>query len=145
MWRNNMYFIENGWRLCYTSERLDKNYCEIQGWINLVQICIMHQKSSFWRGTIACTNTIALMWTRPGGFHRYGHLPSANTYILTYVLYKGRNTYILYRRQKFQNILERKLCSCFWQLLYIYLKILNMQLNMDVDSAYWVCISCRHS
>ena len=27
----------------YTSERLDKKYCQIQGWINLVHICIMHQ------------------------------------------------------------------------------------------------------
>ena len=33
------------------------------------------------------------------------------------------STYLYtYRRQKFQNILERKLCNCFGQLICIYLK-----------------------
>ena len=31
----------------FTSERLDKNYCEIQSWRNFAHICIVHQ-TYFW-------------------------------------------------------------------------------------------------
>ena len=49
-----------------------------------------------------------------------------------------------YKRKKFLNIFETKLCDCFGQLLFVSLK--NVELGVehgiehDIDSAYGVCI-----
>ena len=94
-----MYIIENGSRLCYTSGKLDKKYCQIQGWMNLIHIWIMHQKLSFLGGT---------------QYHALRLLPYCGLDIVVFI---DMNTYLYtYRRQKFQNILESKLWSCFKQL-----------------------------
>ena len=78
------------------------------------------------KDTISCTKTqFSSCELGLSGFHRYEHLIPI--------------------RQKFQNILERKLCNCFGQLLYIYLKKFNDGIEHDVDSAYGVCIHFRHS
>ena len=48
-----------------------------------------------------------------------------------------------YRRQEFQNILQRKLCSCMRQLLLNYIIIRNVEhgIEHDIDSAInLVCI-----
>ena len=43
-----MIISKNDKGCVFTSERLDKNYCPIQGWKDFVLICVMHQ-TSFWR------------------------------------------------------------------------------------------------
>ena len=47
--------------------------------------------------------------------------------------------------QKSQTILERKLCHCFGQLLFIYWKNVGDGIEYDIDSAYGVFAYIRHS
>ena len=55
------------------------------------------------------------------------------------------NMNTLYLRQKFQNMLERKLCNCFEQLSQIHSKNVKHGIEHYVDSVYRVCIHYRHS
>ena len=55
------------------------------------------------------------------------------------------NINTLYLRQKFQNMLERKLCNCFEQLSQIYSKNVKHGIEHYVDSVYGVWIHYRHS
>ena len=129
------------------SEKLDTNYCQVQGWKSFVYVSLT--KHSFERHQILITKTIALIWKRQAHFiqlHNLVHdfwkkitgclflhrgastrsLSEAWKKMWTSGFYLWRRVYIYRKRQKFQNILEKKLCNCFGQ----YWKMLNMDLSM---------------
>ena len=64
--------------------------------------------------------------------------PIKITFMCTFDFYRYEHLYPS-RRKEFQNILKRKLCNYFGQLLLVYQKNFEQRIEHDIDSAYEVC------
>ena len=145
-------FEKDTWKGCLIrSERLDTNYCQVQGWKSFVYVSIT--KHPFEGHQILITKTIVLIWKLKAHFIQlhnlvhdfwkkkkkitrcqflrrgaYMHQKSQRGMqkMWTSGFYLWTRVYTYRRKPEFQNILEKKLCNCFGH----YWKMLNMDLNM---------------
>ena len=133
-------FEKDTWKGCVIrSERLDTNYCHVQGWKSFEYVSIT--KHPFEGHQILITKTIVLIWKRKAHFiqlHNFFMISEKN---ITRCLFLHRGTfmhqksqrrmqkmwicdfylwtqvYTYRRRQKFQNILEKKIMQLLWTVL----------------------------
>ena len=89
----------------------------LQGERVVLKVSTSHTKKLWTRISNSFSPEINFIWT--SGFYRHEQLYT-------------------YGRQEFQNILERKVCNCFGQLVHVYKENVEHGVEHNVDSAYGV-------
>ena len=107
--------------MCYASERLDKDYCQIQNWIDLVHICVAPKIIGHNNITMHENNCLYVAWA--SGFHVYEN--------------------ILTESRKYETLLKESYAVALDSCWVLTEKMLH-GIEHDADSAYGVCIHYRH-
>ena len=147
-WRNNISFKENTENVVYIitcKSRQDKNYCQVQGWKNLVHASTMNQmsfwgKHDFWKNNPVVQ--ISSLWRsqapKVSRKHKQNCVPkipillALKLYSCKPVVFLDTNRYILIEDRNFKTYMKENygitLDNC-----YVFTK--EHRIEVDTDSA----------